>query len=276
MNLIEERWGEVPLVVWNDPRMVAKVVAWRDSRAKTPRAADIGVQTLRALLEFGRLRGHVSINVANGIPSLYRTGQRAEIIWTDNDVALFIKSAQKLERPHLADGLRLAALTGLRRADLVTLEWDHVGETAIRKRALKSSRKKRQFVTVPIVSELKDLLADLQTRRRIEGVKTVLVNSFGEAWSADGFGGSFNRIRDHANIVHVDGDTDEEHKKHLHDVRGTFCTKLLTEHGLSDDETARIMGWSVAKVASIRQVYVDDSALIHSLAGRMSRRIGER
>lgn len=272
LDRIEEKWGEVPLVVWNDPRMVAKVVAWRDSRSTTPRAADIGVQTLRALLEFGRLRGHVNINVANGIPSLYQNGQRAEIIWTDEDIARFISSAKELDRPQLTDGLRLAALTGLRRADLVTLEWDHVGETAIRKRALKSSRKKRQYVTVPIVRELKDLLTELRSRRRLPGVKTVLVNSFGEAWSADGFGGSFNRIRDHANIVHIDPDFGEKRKKHLHDVRGTFCTKLLTEHGLSDDETAGIMGWSVAKVASIRRVYVDDSALIHSLAGRMAQR----
>ncbi|WP_338243182.1 tyrosine-type recombinase/integrase [Aurantiacibacter hainanensis] len=272
LDRIDEKWGDVPLAVWNDPRMVAKVVAWRDSRASTARAADIGVSTLRALLEFGRLRGRVSINVANGIPALYKNGQRSEIIWTEEDMLRFSASAEELGRPHIVDGLRLAALTGLRRADLVSLEWDHVGETAIKKRALKSSRKKRQYITVPLVPELKDLLAELRTRTRQQGVKTVLVNSFGESWSADGFGGSFNRVRDHAKIVHSDLDTGEERAKHLHDVRGTFCTKLLTEHGLTDDEAAGVMGWSVAKVSSIRRVYVDDSALIHSLASRMASR----
>lgn len=272
LDRIEEKWGDVPLAVWNDPRMVAKVVAWRDSRSDTPRAADIGVQTLRALLEFGRLRGRVSINVANGIPSLYKNGQRAEIVWTDDDIERFIASAKDLKRPQLIDGLRLAALTGLRRADLVTLEWDHIGDTAIRKRALKSSRRKRRYVTIPIVDELQELLSDLRTRERARGVETVLVNSFGEPWSADGFGGSFNRIRDHAQVAYIDPDTGAHSAKHLHDLRGTFCTKLLTHHGLSDDEAAGIMGWSVEKVSSIRRVYVDDAALIGSLAKRMSAR----
>lgn len=271
LNLIEAKWGDVPLSVWSDPRMTAKVVAWRDSRSKTPRGADIGVTTLRALLEFGRLRGRVSINVAANIPALYKNGQRAEIIWTEDDIKTFIAAAKELDRPQIADGLLLASLTGLRRADLVTLEWSHIGETAIKKRALKSSRRKRQYVTVPLVPELTDLLDDLRTRKRNPAVDNVLVNSFGNAWSPDGFGGSFNRVRDHANICHTDPDTGERRKKHLHDVRGTFCTKLLTEAGLSDDEAAAIMGWSVAKVSTIRRVYVEDSALIGSIADRMAR-----
>lgn len=272
LDLIEAKWGEVPLGIWNDPRMVAKVVAWRDSRASTPRGADIGVSTLRALLEFGRLRGRVSINVAAGIPALYKNGQRAEIIWTQDDIDRFVAKAKELEREHIVDGLRLATLTGLRRADLVTLEWDHVGETAIKKKALKSSRKKRQFVTVPLVPELKQLLDELKSRPRKAGIQTVLVNTYGEPWSGDGFGGSFNRVRDEAEIYYVDPETGEKRTKHLHDLRGTFCTKLLTDAGLSDEEAANIMGWSVAQVSSIRRVYVDDSALIGSLAARMAKR----
>jgi integrase len=252
--------------------MVSKVVAWRDSRSETPRAADIGVTTLRALLEFGRLRGRVSINVAANIPALYQNGQRAEIIWTDEDIERFAEAAKELGREHIVDGLQLAALTGLRRADLVSLEWDHVGETAIRKRALKSSRKRRQYVTVPLVPQLRELLGDLRSRPRLPQVRTVLVNTFGEAWSADGFGGSFNRVRDHANIFHEDPDTGEKRAKHLHDLRGTFCTKLLTEAALTDEEAAGVMGWSVAKVSSIRKIYVDESALIRSIAERMTRR----
>lgn len=270
LDLIEQKWGDVPLSVWSDPRMVAKVVAWRDSRAATPRGADIGVSTLRALLEFGRLRGRVTINVAAGIPALYRNGQRAEIIWTDDDMQRFTAAAAELKREHIADGMRLAALSGLRRADLVTLEWDHIGETAIKKKALKSSRKKRQFVTVPLVLPLRQLLAELRDRTRKPGVNTVLVNSFGEPWSADGFGGSFNRVRDHAQIFHVDPETGEQKAKHLHDLRGTFCTKLLIEGGLSDQEAANVMGWSVAQVSSIRRMYVDDLALIGSIAERMT------
>lgn len=204
LNAIEKKWGQTPLVLWNDPRMVAKVVAWRDSRAATPRAADIGITVLRALLDFGRLRGSVTINVANDIPTLYRSGSRAEIIWTEDDIARFTAKAIELERPQLVDGLRLAALTGLRRQDLVTLTWAQVQEFALVKKALKSSRRKRRFATMPRIPQLDALLEELRSRFRQEGVDTVLVNSFGRPWSGDGFGGSFNRVRDEAAIVHVD------------------------------------------------------------------------
>lgn len=113
--------GDTPLSVWNDLRMVAKVVAWRDSRAATPRAADIGVTVLRALLEFGRLRSLVTFNAAEKIPKIYRRGDRAEIIWTNADMSAFVAKAAELDMTHVTDGLRLAALTGLRREDLVTL-----------------------------------------------------------------------------------------------------------------------------------------------------------
>jgi integrase len=269
LDQIEAKWGETPLEVWNDPRMVSKVVAWRDSRAKTPRGADIGVTVLRALLEFGRLRGRVTINAAANVPTLYRNGQRAEIIWTDDDVARFTEAAEALKRPYIVDGLRLAALTGLRREDLVTLTWAQVGDFAIIKRTLKRSAGKRRHMTMPRIPALDALLAELRDRPRKAGVETVLVNSFGEPWSGDGFGGSFNRVRDKAMIVHVDEDTGDAVKKHLHDVRGTFCTKLLTEGGLSDVETAGIMGWSPERVATIRRIYVDQAKVVVALGERL-------
>ena len=269
LDLIEERWGETPLEVWNDPRMVAKVVAWRDSRASTPRAADIGVTVLRMLLEFARLRGRVTFNAAANIPTLYRNGQRAEIVWTDEDMLKFAAKAAELDREQVVDGLRLAALTGLRREDLVTLTWSQVGEFAIVKKALKKSAGNRRYMTMPRIPALDQLLKELKSRFRKAGVETVLVNSQGKSWTGDGFGGSFNRVRDAANIVHIDDETGKTTKKHLHDVRGTFCTKLLVEGGLSDVEAAGVMGWSPDRVAGIRRVYVDQSKVVVALGERL-------
>lgn len=269
LDLIDERWGDKPISVWDDPRMKAKVVRWRNERAATPRAADIGVTVLQALLQFGQLSGRVPINVAQGIPALYKGSDRAEIIWTADDIEAFRLEAIKAERPHIYDGLRLAALTGLRRADLVSLTWTQIGEFAIVKTALKKSRGKRRRATIPMTSALEALLAELRTRPRAEGVETVLVNSFGRHWSGDGFGGSFNRIRDAANIVHVDDDGVSK-KKHLHDVRGTFCTMLLTECDLTDREGADIMAWSPERVAGIRKVYVDGSRVVVAIGERIA------
>lgn len=271
LDQIELKWGDTPLEVWSDPRMVSKVVAWRDSRAATPRGADIGITVLRSLLEFGRIRGRVAVNVATGIPNLYRNGQRAAIVWTEEDMVAFGKAAKALEREQLNDGLRLAALTGLRREDLVTLTWAEVHDHAIVKVAKKRSKGKRRQVTMPRIPELDALLAELRMRPRKPDVDTVLVNSFGDAWSVSGFGGSFNRIRDQAKIEYTDEETGERKGKHLHDVRGTFCTKLLTQTDLTDREVADIMGWAPDRVASIKRVYVDQTKVVRALGERISK-----
>lgn len=269
-DLIEEKWGHAPTSVWNDPRMKAKVVAWRNSRKENPRTADISITVLAALLKWAVLAGQgVTINVASDIPRLYKGGNRQEIIWLPEDMERFAAAANKAGKPWINDGLRLAALTGLRSADLVTLTFDQVGEWAINKTALKTSRSKRRRVIIPMTDELRLLLDELRGRHRQKGVNTVLVNGYGRPWTGGGFGGSFNQIRNAVGIVHVDEDGNER-RKHLHDVRGTFCTMLLTECELTDEEAAEIMGWSKDQVSGIRKVYVDGSRVAMAIAQRVA------
>ena len=85
-----------------------------------------------------------------------------------------------------------------------------------------------------------------------------------------GFGGSFNRIRDEAAICHRDEETGKDVAKHLHDVRGTFCTKLMTEANLTDAQVAEVMGWSPDKVANIRRAYVNPVNVVLALGRRMN------
>jgi integrase len=270
LKRIAERWGNTPLTVWNDVRMKAKVVQWRDSRSATPRGADLGVMVLRELLKFGLLRGRVLINAAEGVPTLYKGGKRAEIVWTEEDIERFAQAAKRLDKLHVLDGLRLCALTGLRREDLVTVTLDDVYDHAIVKRALKVSRGRRRTATMPKLPELDALLKELESRERQRDIRTLLVNSRGKPWSADGYGGSFNRIRDAADIVYLDPDTGKKRLKHLHDVRGTFATRLI-EAGLSDQEVAEVMGWSPDRVSGIRRTYVDQSRVIVAMGERISR-----
>jgi len=273
LDKIEDKWGDVPLTVFNDPRMKAKVVDWRDSRASTPRAADIGVTVLKALLKFGTLRGKVLTNVASDIPALYQGGDRAEIIWTDDEIARFTLKASEMGNPAASDGLRLAALTGLRREDLVTLTWSQVGEAAIGKKALKRSRGKRRHATIPRVPQLDLLLTELKARRRQDGVQTVLVDDEGARWSPDRLTKAVNRVRDILDIVFIDAETGVRRKKHLHDARGTFVTKLITSKPCTDQEVADVMGWSPQQVSHIRRVYVDQAAVVVAIGGRPNRAV---
>ena len=80
------------------------------------------------------------------------------------------------------------------------------------------------MASIPRIPEGDALLEAFRTRHREDGVQTILVNSYGRPWTADGFGGSFNRIRDATGFVHVYQEPGIETKKHLHDVRGTFAT----------------------------------------------------
>lgn len=279
IRAIEVKWGEVPLAVFNDTRMIAKVVDWREDRKKTPRAADNGVTVLRALLKFGVQRGDLRINVAEKIAKIYVNGQRAEIIWTKDDLDFFENAAGEKDRA-VYEAVLFCSVTGLRREDLARVTWASVGEFAIVKKAMKSSRGRRHFATVPRIARLDAVLELLKVRSRVSGVDTVLVNPRGRPWHLDTLSKEVARIAKLAGIVHIDVDEEggppRRRRKHLHDVRGTFATYLMTETDLADAEIASIMGWSVDEVTRIRRIYVDDTARQIALGKRIARGLTPR
>jgi hypothetical protein len=139
-----------------DRRFRADIMAWRKSMADTPRKADYHVTVLRALLGWGRVQGQLALNVADGIPNLYKGGGRAHIVWTPDEVALL----HSVLPTQLQDALDLARLTGLRRGDLVKLPLSAFGPHAIVWRTSKSNGER--VVTVPMLPALADLVAALR------------------------------------------------------------------------------------------------------------------
>lgn len=104
------------------------------------------------------MRGLITANRASGIKPIYRGANREAIIWTDDQIEKFTQVAVSLGQNRVADALRLASFTGLRRADLVKLRWADIGDEAISMKAMKVSRRKRHHVTIPVVDGLKELL----------------------------------------------------------------------------------------------------------------------
>lgn len=270
LKRIQEKWGKRFLSDFEEPRIKAEIVAWRDSRCAQPRGADIGVVVLQALLRFGQLRGLVGHNPADGIPSLYRGGDRAEIIWTDDEIREMTGRGRTMGKDNAIDGLRLAAATGLRRDDLVSLMWDHVGKFAICKKARKSSRRRRRYVSIPRLPELDQLLEELRLRPREPGIENILVDSRGRPWEPNRLTREIGKVRDAAGIAYVDPDNGERRKKHLHDARGTFATRLIRAVKISDEEVADIMGWSPAEVVRIRRAYVDQTSVMIAIGQRIA------
>lgn len=245
------KWGAVPLHIMDDRRIRAKIIAWRDSMADTPRKADYRVQVLSALLGYGRMLGHLTNNHAEGLPQLYKGGQRAAVIWTAEELEAWQAAPQPVR-----DAVNLARLTGLRRGDLIALPLSAIGEHAIVWRTAKSGR--RASVSIPMLPELAALAADLRTRKRADGVVTALVNSHGKSWTANGLGSSYADARAALDLP----------AKHLHDFRGTFCTTLCRA-GLTNREIARLMGWTEAQVDAIRTHYVDEAAVVVAIGQRL-------
>ncbi|WP_232494953.1 tyrosine-type recombinase/integrase [Novosphingobium kaempferiae] len=286
LDRIEAKWEQVPVRVLGDVRMKPKVVTWRDGIAEsTERGADIAVMVLSTFLEWCALKGWCLGNPAKGIPTVYRRTDRSPVVWLPEDIEAIGKECQQ----PLRDAIALAELTGLRRTDLVTLRWSEVGDLAITRMTAKKSRGKRYRVSLPRLPELDALLIELKSRPRKEGVETVLVNMHGKSWSktGDGLNSSFDDARAKANggkgIYHVERDpvTGEETKlaKRLHDLRGTFATRLMTHPTarLTDREIADLMGWSEEQVGEIRKRYVDDAAIVVALGRRLSgKRTGKR
>lgn len=256
---IRNRWGDSPISLWSDPQQLQAVLAWRNENAHQPRTADHQLTVLHHMLAWARLHGWVTTNIASNIPRLYKPGSRAEIIWLDDEIERFCTHAPE----HVTDGMRLAAMTGLRRADLIALQWSEIEQFTIKRVTMKSGRRRKRAI-IPVTLQLRMLLNELKTRKRASNVQTVLVNSRGLSWSGDGFSHSFNEVRDALNIRHTDG-----RKKHLHDVRGTFATRLV-KLGLSDQDVGDIMGWSAQQVGEIRKIYVDDDTAMQAIIDRMT------
>ncbi|MBY9062632.1 hypothetical protein K7957_06780 [Sphingomonas yunnanensis] len=274
LNKFGEKWGSVPLAVFDDPRMTQEVIAWRNSRRDTPRAADNGITVLQALLKFGMQNALRSRDVANEITKLYENGQRADIVWTEDDLNAFEAAAEPDDRP-VVDAISLDAATGLRRDDLAWLTWASVREFTLVKETAKRSGGKRRFATIPRIPALDAVLADLRNRHRDPGVETISVTRSRQPWNLDTLTHEVTRIVEKAGVVHIDVPEKDKpprtRRKHLHDVRGTFVTRLMTTTDLTDEEIADIMAWSPADVRRIRTIYVDDHPRSVALGRRIAR-----
>ena len=232
---------------------------WRDSRAKTPRAADYGIQVLKRLLSWALERQLVEANPADGIKGLYRNN-RADLIVEDHELSAILNNTT--ENAQLA--IRLAASTGLRRGDLMLLQWSQVTHNAIIMETEKSNRARR--IIVPLVAEALAVLDVLRAKRDaiIAQGKVpsafVLTTKYGRPWTGDAVTQAFIRAAVKA------GDD-----KNLHDLRGTAVTRLALAQ-VTDAEIAAIVGWEPSRVQQVKQYYLDRDRFVMSVVERVEAR----
>lgn len=247
LDRIAEKFGSMPLEAADDRRVIRHFIAWRDAWAYSPRQADYGVMVLRLLLEWGRTRGLLDFNRADGIGQLYSVDKSGRI-WTAADIDAACGHAS----PEVQRAIVLGANIGFRLADLAGLRWDQVHIDQI-VRTTNKGRGKR-VARVPLLTEARQVL-DACPRVAV----TVLTNTRGKPWSASGLS---HAITDAAQTAGVDRST--------HDLRRTCATRLAAA-GFEDQEIADWLGWTVASVKALRRVYVDQNAVILSAIARLKR-----
>lgn len=260
---INEKFGDVPLSVFDDRKMKVDIVEWRDQWSNHPRTADHAVQSLRRILSFGQSIFKLNINCAFNIPPLYEV-DRSLIVWTKEDIEAFNEKS----RPPLIEALKLEGCTGLRRTDLAEVTWDAVDDFTISWKTSKSNRKRT--VIIPILTETRELLASIKARhasemasrspdKRVPLPRTILAMPDWKSWSPGGLGNAFCRAMMAADV-----------DKHLHDMRGNFVTRLAIA-GLPADQIADIVGWSLPGVQEMLKRYVNKEKLARSQANMIAK-----
>ena len=246
LTRISQRFGNTPLSAFEDRRMRGDVIEWRNQWQDKPRTADKASVMMATLLGWAMENGRIDINVAAGIKQLHKVN-KADEIWEDRHW----KAVRAIPDfpAHVMDALELAQLTGLRLGDLVRLDWKNVADKAI---FVDRTGKRGGRAVIPIYDDLRKWL-DGRTDK--EG--TVLKNSRKTAWTESGLETVWQRRKP------------EGFDRVIHDLRGTFCTKLAIK-GLTDEEIARVIGWTAKRIAEIRARYVDEARVIISLAERLS------
>lgn len=245
LDRIAERFGDLPLEAADERGVVKHFLAWRDEWRHSPRQADQAIATLRMLLAWGKVRGRLDFNRAEGIGKLY-SADKSQGIWTDAEIT---KAAQAAS-PEVSAAIRLAGWIGLRLGDLIDLRWDQVHDGYI-DRPTNKSRGKR-LARVPLTPEATAILRELA---RVG--PTVLVNSRGQKWTAHGLSHAITDAARSAGVLLT-----------THDLRRT-CATRLARLGFSDQEVADMMGWTPDSVQQLRRVYVDRDAVIMSAIERL-------
>jgi integrase len=257
LDKIRDHFGALSQRQFDRVAIKPEIRRWHTSRKSTPRVADTGLQVLSRVLSFGMAEGKLSSNQCEGIPHLYHSN-RSDLIWTPNDLDKLLPYAS-LE---VAQAVRVAALTGLRRGDLLTLAWTHVhiDKNYIELKTGKS--RGRRSVLIPITLELRAILEGIPKR-----ATTVLTSSKRRPWTGDGFGSSWWKTQQNAGL----GNSELT----FHDLRGTAATNFFRA-GFTNREIAETLGWSELRVERLIDRYVKRDEIIRDRIRRMDNAAQDR
>ncbi len=224
---IERRFGSFPTAGLTDRRTRGVFLAWRDELAvQSRRQADYTFSVFARALAWAHDRAVVAGNPLERIGRLYRS-QRADALWREEDEAAFLAVAN----PQIRLAYLLAAYTGQRQSDLLTLAWSRYDGQRIRIRQSKTGAR----VSIPVAPVLKTALDQAPRSSPV-----ILTTKQGQPWKPNGFRSMWKKTAEKAQITGLT----------FHDLRGTAVTRLLAL-GYTQGQVASITGHTLSEVSAL-------------------------
>lgn len=241
-GIIRAKFSTFPLSAVGAKGARTVFMDWRDTMRDTPRSADMHIAILARILAWAAHREIVAKNPLEK-PGKLHTGNRKDAIWMPAQLAkLFAEGA-----PHIVDVAKVALWTMQRQGDVLTLPtiayddgrlWIVQGKTGAR-------------VKVRPAAEIVPILDAAKAAKR----QRVLVNSFKQNWSSDGFRASWGK---ELKRLEISGVT-------FHDLRGTGIS-YAHANGMDVEQIADISGHSKTECeAIIRKHYLAGGDVIEAI-----------
>jgi integrase len=183
LRRIDADLGSLRVKSFEDASSIEVIELWQHQYSNSPRSMDYAKQVLSCLLSYAVKRRLIKVHHCSAVKSKYRV-DRSHITWSDEEVATLLSGLPA----HIGNAMALALLTGLRRGDLLSLQWSQVKQDHIEVWTEKSGG--TTLVEIPLYGELREFI--MKSNRR-EG--HVLLNSRGKPWTADGFGSSWRKAK---------------------------------------------------------------------------------
>lgn len=258
-----QTFGTMPIAALAAPRVIGKFLDYHEEIGLLhPREADNRLTVLSTVFSYAKSKGRIVRNPIEGFERLY-DGDRADIIWTEADIAAFMdlpsEQAESDKKMNLAldRALILAMHTGQRYGDLVKLRWADYDGQYIRLKQSKTSVR----VNVRVTTALKKMLDGtprvgpyILVRPNDRPWFTAKSNKeLGSAWRERMT--AVKMYRDDY-LSETRNDPDLEGKRlHFNDLRGTAVT-LLAEAGCTVPEIVSITGHTLASANQILEKYL--------------------
>jgi integrase len=235
----EVKFGTMPIVVLEDPRVNRDFLDWRQdvARASGEREADNRLSAISAMLTWGKEHGRLTVNHLKGFRRLYHA-DRSEKIWLPEHIEAFMKAAPiEMQR-----ALIIALHTGQRQGDILRLAWSGYNESLLTLRQGKSARRGAQapLIEIPCTKALRLVLDNIPR----DGL-LILTTKTGQSFKKRYFAELWDRTAKAAGIADL----------HFHDLRGTAIT-MLSEAGCSTQQIATITGHSLKTISVILDRYL--------------------